>query len=317
MNVVESHYDPTSRKGHYESWFVRGSHPTRQLAFWIRYTIFSPIGTPQAATVGLWSVWFDGERNEVISAHHEIPCSDSFFGSNSLNVRIGEAVLTGPMFNGAIGSDSAWSMNVSKGDGSLLLFPSLFYGLPFPPAKSLAIDQNVRFKGTFTVRGEIHQIEDWVGSVNHNWGTRHMDEYAWTQTTSFDNSPGSFFEGLTARTKLLGLNTPWITTGTLRHNGKVHKIISLHKGLSASPPYQTGSWKFVGYGFGITIHGEVFAADNSFADFQYRNPPGGVKDCHNTGLASVVLRIWKFGKEFILESRNRSSFEIISDSRLL
>lgn len=28
--------------GHYESFFQRANHPTRPLAFWIRYTIFSP-----------------------------------------------------------------------------------------------------------------------------------------------------------------------------------------------------------------------------------------------------------------------------------
>ena len=30
--------------GHYESYFLRANHPERPLAFWIRYTIFSPKG---------------------------------------------------------------------------------------------------------------------------------------------------------------------------------------------------------------------------------------------------------------------------------
>ena len=33
-----------SSPGHYESWFLRGNHPSRPLAFWIRYTIFHPRG---------------------------------------------------------------------------------------------------------------------------------------------------------------------------------------------------------------------------------------------------------------------------------
>jgi hypothetical protein len=33
-------------RGHYESFFQRANHPTRPLAFWIRYTIFSPTGHP-------------------------------------------------------------------------------------------------------------------------------------------------------------------------------------------------------------------------------------------------------------------------------
>jgi hypothetical protein len=46
--------------GHYESFYLRANHPTRPLAFWLRYTIFS------AQTEGpkegeLWAVVFDGE----------------------------------------------------------------------------------------------------------------------------------------------------------------------------------------------------------------------------------------------------------------
>ena len=35
--------------GHYESYFQRANHPTQSLAFWVRYTIFSPTGRPQDA----------------------------------------------------------------------------------------------------------------------------------------------------------------------------------------------------------------------------------------------------------------------------
>ncbi len=313
MNIVEPHYDPTSRKGHYESWFIRGNHPTRPLSFWIRYTIFSPIGIPQAATVGLWAVWYDGETDTLCSAHHEIPYTDSFFGSNSLNLRIGDAVLTSTQASGSIMESIAWNMTLTKGSGSLLFLPSLLYKLPVPPAKSLVIDRNVRFRGKFVVSGVTHDIEDWVGTVNHNWGPRHTDEYAWGQVTSFDDAPGAFFECLTARIQLLGVRTPWVTMGLLHLEGKTHRIISLHKGLSGAAPYQIGTWRFVGYGFGIVVHGEIFAPDNSFMDFKYRNPPGGVKDCHNSGLASATLHVWKFGKKYVLKSRNQASFEILSD----
>ena len=33
-------------QGHYESFFQRANHPTRPLAFWIRYTLFSPHAHP-------------------------------------------------------------------------------------------------------------------------------------------------------------------------------------------------------------------------------------------------------------------------------
>jgi hypothetical protein len=35
-------YQPGQSAGHYESFFQRANHPIRPMAFWIRYTIFSP-----------------------------------------------------------------------------------------------------------------------------------------------------------------------------------------------------------------------------------------------------------------------------------
>ncbi len=37
---------PGDAGGHYESYFQRANHPSRPLAFWIRYTVFSPAGRP-------------------------------------------------------------------------------------------------------------------------------------------------------------------------------------------------------------------------------------------------------------------------------
>jgi hypothetical protein len=44
-----THYQPGQMTGHYESYFVRANHPTRPLAFWIRYTLFSPKQHPENA----------------------------------------------------------------------------------------------------------------------------------------------------------------------------------------------------------------------------------------------------------------------------
>ena len=35
-------FDPSNVGGHYESYFLRGNHPDKPLAFWVRYTIFAP-----------------------------------------------------------------------------------------------------------------------------------------------------------------------------------------------------------------------------------------------------------------------------------
>ncbi len=50
--------------GHYESFFLRANHPSRPLAFWIRYTLFSPDHHPENAIGELWAVCFDGETQQ-------------------------------------------------------------------------------------------------------------------------------------------------------------------------------------------------------------------------------------------------------------
>jgi len=44
-----SRYIQGQKRGHYESYFLRANHPSRPLAFWIRYTIFSPDKQPEKA----------------------------------------------------------------------------------------------------------------------------------------------------------------------------------------------------------------------------------------------------------------------------
>ena len=45
--VNATRYRPGRQLGHYESFFQRANHPSRPLAFWIRYTIFSPQDHPK------------------------------------------------------------------------------------------------------------------------------------------------------------------------------------------------------------------------------------------------------------------------------
>ena len=61
-------YRPGDEEGHYESYFQRANHPGRPLAFWIRYTIFSPRNQPGAAVGELWAIYFDGESGKITSA---------------------------------------------------------------------------------------------------------------------------------------------------------------------------------------------------------------------------------------------------------
>src|SRR5512139_2082106 len=88
-------------RGHYESWFCRANHPTRPIAFWIRYTIFSPKDRPRDAIGELWAMYFDGESREVVAVKEEHPIRDCTFAKSGLSVKIGSSTLDGASLRGA------------------------------------------------------------------------------------------------------------------------------------------------------------------------------------------------------------------------
>src|SRR5215470_7378746 len=86
-------YRPDQSAGHYESFFLRANHPERPLAFWIRYTIFSPRARPGDAVGELWAIYFDGETGEHVAARSETPLKRCEFSQRGVGVGIGSAAF--------------------------------------------------------------------------------------------------------------------------------------------------------------------------------------------------------------------------------
>jgi hypothetical protein len=158
--------------GHYESWYIRANHPTRPLAFWIRYTIYSPSKAPARAAEGeLWAVWFDGESPKVSAAYNSLPIADCSFARDRLQLSIGNSTLTDDSATGVadgLGHRLSWDLALEGGSNPLLLFPERFYDGRFPKAKTLVPRPLTRFTGHVEVDGTRVEVSDWVGSQNHN-----------------------------------------------------------------------------------------------------------------------------------------------------
>ena len=95
---------PGQPSGFYESYFLRANHPERPLAFWIRYTLFSPRQRPEEAVGELWGIWFDGETGRHAVVKKVIPISGCAFNAASFSVQIGDAVLSPGSFQGSAAS---------------------------------------------------------------------------------------------------------------------------------------------------------------------------------------------------------------------
>jgi hypothetical protein len=323
MTIEESNvirHRPGEPGGHYESYFLRANHPERPLAFWIRYTIFSPAGRPDEALGELWAIGFDGERRRCAAVKRELPLRECRFAAEALDVRIGDAALTVGDAVGDVaagGHAIAWRLAVTGGGAPLLLLPPALYGAALPRAKSLVPRPLARFDGTFAMDGESVPVEGWIGSQNHNWGSRHTDHYAWGQVAGFDGHPGSFLEVATAQLRVGPLWTPRMTPLVLRHAGREHRLNATGRTLRARASVSYFTWTFATQDADVAIDGRIEAPRWAVVGLRYRNPPGGEKHCLNTKIAACTLTLVdrRSGRSETLHTADRAAFEILTDDR--
>jgi hypothetical protein len=160
-------------------------------------------------------------------------------------------------------------------------------------------------------------MNQWVGSQNHNWGSRHTDQYAWGQVAGFDTHPDSFLEVATARLRVGAVWSPPLTLMVLRHEGKEWALNSIVQSLRASGSFTVGQWKFHSQNRDVAIKGAIWAPQAAFVGLRYNNPPGGTKDCLNTKLASCRVQVTERRTNWqeILFTEHRAAFEILTEPR--
>jgi len=303
--------------GHYESYFQRANHPDRCLAFWIRYTIFSPAGKADATIGELWAAYFDGENGRAIAVKQELPWVGCEFSQSRLEASIGSAHLDGGSLAGTIDSQRhslGWKLDYHGDQEPLLLLPRDLYQRNMPRAKAVVGMPNACYRGQLLIDGKRIDVDDWVGSQNHNWGSRHTDEYAWGQVAGFDDDADSFLECATSRLRIGPIPTPWMTMVVFRYHGREYRLNSLGQALRAEGHYQPFQWSFASHDQDIALRASIEAPASSFVGLRYYNPPGGVKTCLNSKIARCRLEVTLAGQApQTLYTRSRAAFEILTD----
>ncbi|MBL4686295.1 MAG: hypothetical protein JKY37_17000 [Nannocystaceae bacterium] len=306
------------RGGHYESWFLRANHPSAPRAFWIRYTIFSPKDRPQDAVGELWAIAFDREAQRVLATRSERPIAECSFSDSITDVRVGDAKLSARELTGEARqgtSTIAWDLHYDGTDSPLLLLPQARYTTWLPKAKAVTPQPNVRFSGALVVDGERWDIDGWLGSQNHNWGSKHTDFYAWGQVAGFDNAPDVFLECATARLKIGPLWTPPITLAVLRLPDAEIRLNTIGHGLRARGTIDGFNWNLHSQRGDVDLKVRMSAPPEAFAGLTYRNPPGGSKTCLNSKLARCELTLLREGHQPLeLTTEHRAAFEILTDN---
>lgn len=300
--------------GHYESWFCRGNDPAGARAFWIRSTIFEPRGRPEAAVGERWAIVFDREHGETVAVKSVVPASECSFAEHGLSVRIGEGVLDDEGLRGhasSAGRRIAWELDVRGVEPPLLLLPEALYDARLPKAKALVGRPLARFSGSLRVDGRTIAVDDWIGSVNHNWGSKHTDHYAWGQVAGFHEAPGAFLECSTARLRIGPFWTPFMSPAVLRIDGRELRFNALSRAVRARGRFDGFDWTLATGDRSANLDIRISADAADFVELLYDNPPGGHKTCLNCKLARCEMRLVERGRAERLLTSDRAAFEIL------
>ncbi len=304
--------------GHYESWFVRANAPDSRQAFWIRYTLFVPAADPRARLAEIWAIWFDGAKDRVCAAQEDIPWNRCHLDPDRLDLDFQGSTLTPGRVKGQVQGKQhslSWELEYTQGQGPLLLLPESRYTGGFPKAKSLVTVPMARFSGELMVDGERVVIEDWIGSENHNWGSRHTDAYAWGQVCGFDNEAGAFLECASARLKFGPVWTPPLSLAVLRLRGDTLRFNQLTRAPRNRSRYDFSHWDMALSNGRDRLRLQMESRPTDTAALYYKNPPGGGKTCLNSKLASCHLVLERSGQSALeLHSESGAAFEILTDS---
>jgi hypothetical protein len=314
-------YVAGNTEGHYESYFQRANHPSRPLAFWIRYTIFSPKGRPQDAIGELWAVYFDGEAERIAAVREAVPMAECSYAPEGLDLRLRTSYLQEGELRGRAADGQhliKWSLDYRGDQAPLLLLPENLYRGGFPRAKLLVGTPNAVFSGWLTVDGDLVPVDGWVGSQNHNWGSRHTDQYAWGQVAGFDEFPDSFLECATARMRLGRWWSPWLTFAVLRLEGHTYAFNSLQGAFRSRGRLDGLHWLFDTRRADVRLRGQFSVKPERCVELRYSNPPGGEKICLNSKLAACELTLFRQGEPPLrLITQDRAAFEILGDESRL
>lgn len=310
-------YTPGSDAGHYESWFLRANDPGGDRAFWIRYTIFAPADRPADAVGELWAISFERAAKRIVAVKQVVPIARCQFAPDTLDVTIGDARLDGSALRGsasANGHTITWDLRYAGGQDPLLLLPERLYRTPLPRAKALVGGPLAKFTGTLEVDGTPLVITEWVGSQNHNWGSRHTDRYAWGQVAGFDEAPDAFLECSTARLRIGPVWTPWMSPVVLRLGTETLGWNGLVRAVRARGRYAGYDWHIETGDRQGSLELRIHADPHEFVALRYGNPPGGSKICLNSKIARCELTLRRPGRPALTLRSSRAAFEIVDDT---
>jgi hypothetical protein len=297
-------------KGHYESFYLRASHPSEPLGVWIRHTVHKPPDEPPTG-----SVWFTlFEAHGATASKVTVP-ADQLSVPDGGYIRIGDSEIVPGRVTGSApteGISPSWDLTFEDGAPAFRhLARDWMYRAAVPRTKTLSPYPSTTFNGRVTVGEREISVDGWRGMVGHNWGAEHAERWVWTNGTGFEGHPDAYIDAAIGRIKIGPLTTPWIGNGVLFVDGELHRLGGPEKMRSTVVRETPHGAQLVLPGKGVKVSGRVGAPVEQFVGWVYADPDGPEHNTVNCSIASMTLTVERDGRPPIeLHTEHGATFEL-------
>lgn len=282
---------------HYEVWYGKiDVSPNR--AFWFRYTILN--GKRKEAST--WAILF--ENDGITTGKNTWPLdrlappnaviipdtadSGRFEGKKQV-FHLGKNHLDEANAIGQAGAVS-WDLSFIDRGKRFEHVPASVKVLGV--AKSTYYDclMDLRISGEIRSGSQTISLDNRPGMIGHIYGKQSAHEWAWVHCNSFEGEEDVVFEGLSARIKVGGKESPPLTSTVLYVNDKEYAFSSFRILLSTRSEFGGGQWEFEARSAEATLTGKAIAP-GKVALVEYTDTDDSNLWCHNSKLADLELEL--------------------------
>ena len=296
MNERARFADVATKRGHYESFYVKACEPGGGRGIWIRHTVHKRPGAEPNGSI--WFVLFDRAAAAPRATKVTVPAAQLSTPPGSW-IRVADAEIGPGRAEGSVDTDAltaSWSLNFDGDERPCKYLPAdWLYEAPLPRTKFVAPWPDVRFEGRLTIDDEPIEFSGWPGMIGHNWGTEHAERWVWLEGTGFEGSPGTYFDAGAARVKLGSRTSPWIPSGMLMLDGEPHRLGGLGAIRSSQIEESPAACSFVLPGKDVVVRGRVSAPAKDFVGWVYADPKGPEHNTVNCSVADLELTVERPG----------------------
>jgi hypothetical protein len=291
-------HDGLVSTGGYESWFVSARDPASGRALWIRHTWLRTGQGPRSAA--LWCTVVDrglSQRPVVVKEVFSAFPASAAAGPGHFR---GQAAMAG--------QDAQWELAITGGPAPVRpLRPAALYRAPLPRTKLEASVPDGLVTGMLKVNGHRVGVDQWRGTVGHNWGTDHADRWVWLHAAGFGAAPQAWLELVLAKIKIGPARSPWTAMGAFSLGDRPIPL----GGLGRRPLVQAGPGRLTAVipSPRARLKVTVTAGDDDSVTVAYTDPGGGTRAVRHAAVATVKLAWHHRGESDLTMSSNRGAYE--------